>query len=64
MPTPCFEPGDLVINPAHEDWGLGQVQSVVNGKITVNFEDIGKVVIQSQHVTLKIAIVGPQGGRY
>ena len=38
-------PGTLVRNNAAPDWGLGQVQSNIDGKITVNFENVGKVVI-------------------
>ena len=37
-----FEPGDKVINPNNKDWGTGQVQSIINGKVTVNFENVGK----------------------
>ena len=40
-------PGQLVRNPEHPEWGLGQVQSVVHGKITVNFEELGKVVLNA-----------------
>ncbi len=47
-------PGQLVRNPAHPEWGLGQVQSVVNGKITVNFEELGKVVLDTNHITLEL----------
>ncbi|MES2145528.1 MAG: DUF3553 domain-containing protein [Pseudomonadota bacterium] len=47
-----LEPGTLVRNPAAPDWGLGQVQSNIDGRITVNFEHVGKVVIESRHVTL------------
>ena len=32
-----FEPGDKVTNPKNKDWGIGQVQSIINGKVTVNF---------------------------
>ena len=45
-------PGDFVRHPVQTDWGLGQVQSVINGKITVNFEHMGKVVIDGSHVEL------------
>ena len=40
-----FEPGQWVRLPARPDWGMGQVQSVVGEKVTVNFEEAGKVVI-------------------
>ena len=37
-----FEPGDKVINPANKSWGIGQVQSIIKDKVTVNFENAGK----------------------
>ena len=48
-----FEPGDRVVNPAKKEWGIGQVQSIINGKITVNFENVGKVVINSNNIELE-----------
>ena len=48
-----FEPGDYVINPINKDWGIGQVQSIIKGKVTVNFENVGKKVINIEHVELK-----------
>jgi hypothetical protein len=48
-----FEPGDKVINPNNKDWGIGQVQSVISDKITVNFENEGKKVINNNHIKLK-----------
>jgi FKBP-type peptidyl-prolyl cis-trans isomerase 2 len=47
-----LEPGMLVRHPGQEDWGLGQVQSVVGARVTVNFEHAGKVVIDSKRVDL------------
>jgi len=47
-----LEPGALVRHPTQPDWGLGQVQSNISGRITVNFEHQGKVVIDGQHVDL------------
>tara|TARA_B100001996_G_C18545925_1_gene548874 strand:+ start:165 stop:353 length:189 start_codon:yes stop_codon:yes gene_type:complete len=47
-----FEPGDKVINPLNKEWGIGQVQSIVNSKITVNFENVGKKVINSNNIVL------------
>ena len=44
-----FEPGDKVINPLNKDWGIGQVQSVINNKITVNFQNVGKKVINAKN---------------
>ena len=48
-----FEPGDKVINPANKSWGIGQVQSIINEKITVNFENVGKKVINSINIILE-----------
>jgi len=48
-----FEPGDKVVNPANEDWGIGQVQSIIKEKVTVNFENVGKKVINIQNIELK-----------
>lgn len=47
-----LEPGMMVRHPERADWGLGQVQSVIGGRVTVNFEHAGKVVIESKHVFL------------
>ena len=48
-----FEPGDKVTNPSNKDWGIGQVQSIINGKVTVNFENVGKKVININNVNLE-----------
>ena len=48
-----FEPGDKVVNPNKKDWGIGQVQSIIREKITVNFENVGKKVINSTNITLE-----------
>ena len=48
-----FEPGDKVINPLNKDWGIGQVQSIINNKITVNFENAGKKVINAENIELE-----------
>jgi len=45
-------PGMLVRHPDFPDWGIGQVQSNIGGKITVNFREEGKVVIQGSRVSL------------
>ena len=34
-----YEPGDKVINPLNKDWGIGQVQSIIKDKVTVNFQN-------------------------
>jgi len=48
-----YEPGDYVINPKYQSWGIGQIQSVINDKVTVNFENVGKKVINSNEITLE-----------
>jgi hypothetical protein len=47
-----LSPGMLVAHPDRPDWGTGQVQSNIAGRITVNFRDEGKVVIDSARVAL------------
>ncbi len=51
-----LEPGQLVRHPGQPDWGLGQVQTNINGKITVMFEHSGKVVIDGSIVHLTLAL--------
>ena len=48
-----YEPGDKVTNPSNKEWGIGQVQSIINDKVTVNFENVGKKVIDAENVELK-----------
>ena len=48
-----FDPGDLVVNPSNREWGIGQVQSIVDEKVTVNFENVGKKTINTQNITLE-----------
>ncbi len=48
-----FEPGDYVKNPSNKDWGIGQVQSIIGNKVTVNFENYGKRVINIENVILE-----------
>ena len=48
-----YEPGDLVINPKNRSWGTGQIQSIIKNKVTVNFENIGKIVINSKEIFLE-----------
>ncbi len=47
-----LEPGMLVTHPLKPDWGTGQVQSNIGGRITVNFREQGKVVIDGARVAL------------
>jgi hypothetical protein len=47
-----LEPGMIVRHPDRPDWGLGQVQSTIGERITVNFEHAGKLVIDGARITL------------
>ena len=47
-------PGVLVRHPQQPDWGLGQVQSVVGERVTVNFEHRGKVLINAARISLDV----------
>ena len=48
-----YGPGDFVVNPKNRNWGIGQIQSIINNKITVNFENVGKKVINSEEIVLE-----------
>ena len=48
-----YEPGSLVINPKNKGWGIGQIQSIVKNKVTVNFENVGKKVINIDKIILE-----------
>ena len=48
-----FTPGDYVFNPLQKDWGIGQVQSIIKNKVTVNFQNQGKQVINGDIVILE-----------
>ncbi len=47
-------PGAFVRHPDQPDWGLGQVQSAINNRVTVNFEHRGKQLINAAVITLII----------
>ena len=48
-----YVPGDFVINPKNISWGTGQIQSIIKNKVTVNFENVGKKVINSEEIFLE-----------
>ena len=48
-----YDPGDFVINPKNKNWGTGQIQSVIKNKVTANFENVGKKVINSEEIILE-----------
>ena len=47
-------PGAFVRHPGRPDWGLGQVQSVIENRVTVNFEHQGKQTVNSDVVKLAV----------
>lgn len=52
MTNAILSPGMRVVHPGQPDWGMGQVQSVIGDRITINFEHAGKVVIDGRRVDL------------
>ena len=50
-----LEPGDFVVNPDNREWGIGQIQSIIKNKITVNFQNNGKQVLNTDYVNLEKA---------
>ena len=50
-----FNLGDFVIHPKQPEWGLGQIQSIVGMNVTVNFEHVGKQMINCAIITLDVA---------
>ena len=48
-----FVPGDYVINQSNKEWGIGQIQSIVKNKVTVNFENNGTQVLNLEVVSLE-----------
>ena len=50
--TALLEPGMLVRHPDQPDWGVGQVQSNIAGRVTVNWPDMGKVVVDGNRIGL------------
>jgi hypothetical protein len=47
-----FEPGEYVRHPHKPEWGLGQVQSAIGTRVTVTFENAGKVLVDTAIVAL------------
>ena len=47
-------PGNYVINKNNNEWGIGQIQSSIDNKITVNFENVGKKVVNINEINLEV----------
>jgi hypothetical protein len=56
-------PGAYVRHSEESAWGLGQVQSVIGNRVTVNFENRGKVLVMSDRVTLKVVDPSAEQGQ-
>lgn len=54
MAVSSLSPGAVVAHPQRPDWGLGQVQSAIGGRVTVNFENAGKQLINVDVVELVV----------
>lgn len=54
-------PGTYVRHPIQPDWGLGQVQSAIGDRVTVNFEQVGKQVINAGTIELIECDPSPDG---
>ncbi len=52
--TDDLVPGMFVRHPSQPDWGIGQVQSVIGHRVTVNFEHVGKLLINGEIVKLEV----------
>ena len=53
LPDFALEPGSWVRHPSRPEWGVGQVQSVIGERVTVNFENAGKVLINAGRILLE-----------
>lgn len=54
MTVEILEPGMLVRNRAAPEWGVGQVQSRIGSKVTINFPEMGKLVLDGPQVELEL----------
>ena len=61
MTASPFVPGTLVRHPTEPDWGVGQVQSAVGSRVTVNFTHGGKQLINAERVDLEVLGQGEGG---
>ena len=50
-------PGTFVRHPNEPEWGIGQVQSAIKNRVTVNFENAGKKLIDINIVKLEEIII-------
>ena len=55
-----IQPGSFVRHPQAPELGLGRVQTVVGDKITVNFEEAGKLIVDG--ATVELVFADPNDG--
>jgi len=53
MPQAILEVGAIVRHRIETDWGLGQIQSIIGPRVTINFENRGKVVLHGDDLPLE-----------
>lgn len=56
MTNEMLEPGMRVRHPDAPEWGIGQVQSRIGDRVTVNFPEAGKQVLDSRRVVLEMVM--------
>ena len=44
-------------NEENPQWGIGQIQSSIRNIVTVNFENVGKKVIDVKEINLELIIL-------
>ena len=49
-----IEPSAIVLNPNAPDCGSGQMQSKICSKVTINFENVGKLLIDGSLLDLEM----------
>ena len=47
-----LEPGNFVVNPLQKEWGIRQIQSIIKNKATINFQNVGKQVVNLDNISL------------
>ena len=57
MVNDILEPGMLVRHPGAPEWGVGQVQSRIGDRVTVNFPEAGNQVLDGRRVVLELVII-------
>lgn len=59
MSHALLEVGAIVRHRTEPDWGFGQIQSIIGPRVTVNFENRGKVVLHGDDPPLELVAMDP-----